>query len=61
VSFDLAQYGITGETTNHSIVGYHVHRNPTVAKQYSLAIQQQRYHLAKNVALIAFSAPKTGL
>jgi phosphoenolpyruvate carboxykinase (ATP) len=60
VSFDLAQYGITGETTNHSIVGYTVHRNPSVAKLYSLAIPQARYHLANNGALIAFSAPKTG-
>ena len=37
MTFNLAQYGITGETTNHSIVGYHVHRNPPVAKLYSLA------------------------
>jgi phosphoenolpyruvate carboxykinase (ATP) len=60
VSFNLAQYGITGETTNHSIVGYHVHRNSSVAKLYSLAIPQARYALASNGALMAFSAPKTG-
>jgi phosphoenolpyruvate carboxykinase (ATP) len=60
VTFNLAQYGITGETTNHSIVGYHVHRNPTVAKLYSLAIPQERYALANSGALIAYSAPKTG-
>ena len=60
MSFDLTRYGITGETTNHSIVGYHVHRNPSVAKIYSLAIPQERYTLASNGALMAFSAPKTG-
>lgn len=60
MSFDLTQYGITGETTNHSIVGYHVHRNPSVAKLYSLAVPQARYSLANNGALMAFSAPKTG-
>jgi phosphoenolpyruvate carboxykinase (ATP) len=60
VSFDLAQYGITGETTNHSIVGYHIYRNPSVAVLYSLAIPQERYALANNGALMAFSAPKTG-
>ena len=60
MSFDLAQYGITGETTNHSIVGYHVHRNPSVAKLYTLAMPKERYALANNGALIAFSAPKTG-
>jgi phosphoenolpyruvate carboxykinase (ATP) len=60
VSFDLATYGITGETTNHSIVGYHIHRNPSVAKLYSLAVPQERYALANNGALMAFSAPKTG-
>jgi phosphoenolpyruvate carboxykinase (ATP) len=60
VSFDLAQYGITGETTNHSIVGYHVYRNPSVAKLYTLAMPKERYALANNGALIAFSAPKTG-
>ena len=58
--FDLAQYGITGETTNHGIDGYKVHRNPSVAKLYSLAIPQDRYALANNGALMAFSAPKTG-
>ena len=60
MSFDLAQYGITGETTNHSIVGYHVYRNPSVAKLYTLAMPKERYALANNGALIAFSAPKTG-
>ena len=60
MSFDLAQYGITGETTNHSIVGYHVHRNPSVAKLYTLALPRKRYGLANSGALIAFSAPKTG-
>ena len=60
MSFDLTQYGITGETTNHSIVGYHIHRNPSVARLYSLAIPQERYALANNGALMAFSAPKTG-
>jgi len=60
VTFNLTQYGITGETTNHSVVGYHVHRNPTVAKLYSLAIPQERYFLANSGALIAYSAPKTG-
>lgn len=60
MTFDLAKYGITGETTNHSIVGYHVHRNPTVAKLYSLAIPQARYALANSGALIAYSAPRTG-
>ena len=60
MTFDVAKYGITGETTNHSIVGYHVHRNPTVAKLYSLAIPQERYALANSGALIAYSAPKTG-
>jgi len=60
VSFDLASYGITGETTNHSIVGYHIYRNPSVAKLYSLAVPLERYALANNGALMAFSAPKTG-
>ena len=60
MSFDLASYGITGETTNHSIVGYHIYRNPSVAKLYSLAVPQERYALANNGALMAFSAPKTG-
>ena len=60
MSVDLAQYGITGETTNHGIAGYHIHHNPSVAKLYSLAIPQDRYALANNGALIAFSAPKTG-
>ena len=60
MSFDLSQYGITGATTNHTIVGYHIHRNPSVAKLYSLAIPQERYKLANNGALMAFSAPKTG-
>jgi len=60
VSFDLASYGITGDTTNHSLVGYHIHRNPSVAKLYSLAVRQERYTVANNGALMAFSAPKTG-
>ena len=60
MSFDLARYGITGETTNHSIVGYHIHRNPSVAALYSLAIPKERYALANSGALMAFSAPKTG-
>ncbi len=60
MSFDLSQYGITGETTNHSIVGYHIHRNPSVAKLYSIALQRDRYKLAGNGALMAFSAPRTG-
>jgi phosphoenolpyruvate carboxykinase (ATP) len=60
VSFDLSQYGITGETTNHSLVGYHIHRNPSVAKLYSLALTQERYELADNGALMAFSSPRTG-
>ncbi|MDE3012703.1 MAG: phosphoenolpyruvate carboxykinase (ATP) [Gemmatimonadota bacterium] len=42
------------------MVGYHVHRNPSVAKLYSLAVPQERYSLANNGALMAFSAPKTG-
>jgi phosphoenolpyruvate carboxykinase (ATP) len=60
VSFDLSQYGITGETTNHGIDGYTILRNPSVAKLYSIAIPQERYTLGNNGALIAFSAPKTG-
>jgi phosphoenolpyruvate carboxykinase (ATP) len=60
MSFDLTGYGITGATTNHSIVGYHIHRNPSVAQLYSRAIPQDRYTLADNGALMAFSAPKTG-
>ena len=60
MSFDLDQYGITGETTNHGIDGYTILRNPSVAKLYSLAVPQERYELANNGALIAFSAPKTG-
>ncbi|MDH3222197.1 MAG: phosphoenolpyruvate carboxykinase (ATP) [Gemmatimonadota bacterium] len=42
------------------MAGYHIHHNPSVAKLYSLAIPQDRYALANNGALIAFSAPKTG-
>ncbi|MGD2045345.1 MAG: phosphoenolpyruvate carboxykinase (ATP) [Gemmatimonadota bacterium] len=42
------------------MVGYHVHRNPTVARLYSLAIPLERYALADNGALIAYSAPRTG-
>jgi hypothetical protein len=34
VTFDLAKYGILGETTNHSVVGYNVHR-PSVAELYA--------------------------
>ncbi|NNK62376.1 MAG: phosphoenolpyruvate carboxykinase (ATP) [Gemmatimonadetes bacterium] len=60
VDFDLRQYGITGETTSHDLVGYHVYRNPSVAKIYSLAIPKDRYKVANNGALIAYSAPKTG-
>ncbi|NNM32396.1 MAG: phosphoenolpyruvate carboxykinase (ATP) [Gemmatimonadetes bacterium] len=51
---------MTGETTNHGVTGYRVHRNPSVAKLYSLAVPQDRYALANNGALIAFSSPKTG-
>jgi phosphoenolpyruvate carboxykinase (ATP) len=60
VSFDLAKYRITGETTNHPTAGYVVVRNPSVAELYTVAIPQARYHLASNGALIAYSAPKTG-
>ena len=60
MSFDLTQYGITGESTNHTLVGYHIHRNPSVAKLYALAVRQERYNLANNGALMAFSAPTTG-
>ena len=60
MSFDLSQYGITGETTNHGIDGYRILRNPSIAKLYTLAIPQERYVLANNGALIAFSVPKTG-
>ena len=60
MSFDLSQYGITGETTNHGIEGYTVLRNPSVAKLYSLAAPQERYVIGNNGALIAFSGPKTG-
>ena len=60
MNFDLSQYGITGETTSHDLVGYHVYRNPSVAKIYSLAIPKDRYTIANNGALIAYSAPKTG-
>jgi len=60
VTFDLSRYEITGDTTNHTIVGYHIHRNASVAKLYSMAIPQARYQLANNGALMAFSAPKTG-
>ena len=54
MSFDLTQYGITGETTNHELVGYHIHRNASVAKLYSLAVPQERYALANNGALMAY-------
>ncbi len=60
MSFDLTQYDITGESTNHSIVGYHVHRNPSIATLYTLAVPQARYSIANNGALMAFSAPRTG-
>ncbi|MDH3272247.1 MAG: phosphoenolpyruvate carboxykinase (ATP) [Gemmatimonadota bacterium] len=42
------------------MVGYHIYRNPSVAKLYSLAVPLERYALANNGALMAFSAPKTG-
>jgi phosphoenolpyruvate carboxykinase (ATP) len=60
MSFNLAQYGITGETTHHGMTGYRIHHNPSVAKLYTLAMPKDRYALANSGALIAISAPKTG-
>lgn len=56
----LAQYGITGETSDHGSTGYRVHRNLGVAALYTLAIPQSRYSLASSGAIIALSSPKTG-
>ncbi len=60
MSFDLNQYGITGASTNHGVNGYRIHRNASPAKLYSLALPQDRYAVANNGALMAFSGPKTG-
>ncbi|HNM47252.1 MAG TPA: phosphoenolpyruvate carboxykinase (ATP), partial [Candidatus Sumerlaeota bacterium] len=51
MSFDLGKYGITVE---------HVHRNPSVAKIYHLALQWPRNYIANNGALISYSGEKTG-
>jgi phosphoenolpyruvate carboxykinase (ATP) len=60
MSPDLAQYGITGETSHHGTTGYVVHHNISVAALYTLAVPQSRYALASSGALIAISIPKTG-